>query len=161
MLSALVKVSSLENEINKMVMESVREETSLSAHALRNNPVREMDCSDWAVNLRDTAAFSAANDSLQKTDQSWSTCHVSQSRAAAPSTYSSPLRGCRWSEAAVEGSGERFGEAEAWLQLKTLMLTDHSQKHGRLEMRGQKHTHRDADRQVFKSLMRSHQSVRT
>lgn len=64
-------------------------EKFLSPPILRKNPARERDCSDWAVNLCDTAAFSAANDSLQKTDQSWSTCHVSQSHAAAPPTYTS------------------------------------------------------------------------
>lgn len=97
-----------------------------------------MDCSDWAVNLRDTAAFSAANDSLQKTDQSWSSCHVSQSHAAphtpTPAVYSSVLRGCRWSEDdLVEGGCEEIwwwwgiGGGGAWLQFKTLMLIDHSQ----------------------------------
>lgn len=117
-----------------------------------------MDCSDWAVNLCDTAAFSGANDSLQKTDQSWSTCHVSQSHAAAPpATYSSPLWGGCWSEDDVAvGSG---GEIWWWwwwrwrwgLQFKTLMLIDHRQKHGRLEMWEQTHTHRNA-RETDRSL---------
>lgn len=45
-LSALVKVSSLKNEINKLVMERVRGETSPSPPALGKNLGKEMDCSD-------------------------------------------------------------------------------------------------------------------
>ena len=144
-------------------MESVRAEgvlgeTSLSPPALGKNPGRENDCSDWAVNLRDTAAFSAANDSLQKADQSWSTCHVSPSHAAAPHPppYSISLQGCCWSEEdVVEGSGVEICCVSVRLcvcvcvcvnrgRLKTLMLIDHSQKHGRSEMWGQTHIHRNA-----------------
>lgn len=110
-----------------------------------------MDCSDWAVNLCDTAAFSAANDSLQKTDQSWSTCHMSQRHAAAPPTYTNLLRGCRWSEDAA-GSGVEIwwgvGEGRGGVAPATQILIDHSQKHGRLEMRGQAHKPRDADRSL-------------
>lgn len=123
----------------------------LSPPTLRKNPAREIDGSDWAVNLCDTAAFSAANDSLQKTDQSWSTCHVSQSHAAAPPTYTSSSEDAAdqkmllWRERCSDlVGGVGWVEGGAWLQLKTLMLIDHTQKHGQLEMRGQAHTPRNA-----------------
>ena len=148
-------------------MESVRAEgvlgeTSPSPPALGKNPGRENDCSDWAVNLRDTAAFSAANDSLQKADQSWSTCHVSP---CPPTLYSTSLQGCCWwEEAVVEGSVVEICCVCVCVVcvcacacvcdsggLKTLMLIDHSQKHGRLEMWGQTHIHRNA-RETDRSL---------
>lgn len=71
--SALVRVSSLKNEINKLVMERARTSLSLSLSlpALGENPVGVgVGCwSGRAVNLSATAAFSATNDSLQEADQ--------------------------------------------------------------------------------------------